>query len=119
MFGPILQSLVGRLKSQTDGAAPTGLFSAAASLAKRMGEQQSQAAGVGHVGTPAALSSATSVREAAGSVVINISGDATAETVERLRRVAQEEFARGAPGLINGAVSRVADERRRNPRYLR
>ena len=52
-------------------------------------------------------------------VTINVAGDATAETVEKMRRVARDEFTRGAPGVVRSAVSAVASEHRADPSYLR
>lgn len=40
-------------------------------------------------------------------IVINISGDATDETVEKMRRVAQNEFAKASPGLIKRSAAEV------------
>lgn len=55
----------------------------------------------------------------AGDVYITITGDATNETVEKMRRVAREEFTRGSPGLVKASVSAVAREHRADASYLR
>jgi len=52
-------------------------------------------------------------------VTINVAGDATNETVEKMRRVAREEYTRSTPSTIKTAVSAVAREHRADPSYLR
>jgi tape measure domain-containing protein len=53
------------------------------------------------------------------NITINIAGDATAETVAKLRAVAREEFARSTPGLVRQAVGAVGDRHRADSGYLR
>lgn len=52
-------------------------------------------------------------------VPITVQGDATAETVEKLRRVAREEIGRAAPGIVRTSVGAVSDTHRRDANYLR
>jgi hypothetical protein len=51
--------------------------------------------------------------------VFNIAGDATDATVERMRRVAREEFTRGSPALVKQSVQAVGREYRADAGYLR
>lgn len=53
------------------------------------------------------------------TVNITVAGDATDATIERMRRVAETVFARGAPGLVRSSVEAVRGEHVRNPGYLR
>ena len=54
-----------------------------------------------------------------GDVYITIQGDATDETVAKLRQVAREEYARSAPGTVKQAVGAVASKHRADPGYLK
>lgn len=56
--------------------------------------------------------------QAPANVTINIAGDATEETVEKLRRVARQEIASAAPSIVSKSVQSVAKEHRSNRNYL-
>lgn len=60
----------------------------------------------------------TGAAPAAAPIYITVQGDATDATVEKMRRVAQQEFARSSPSVVKASVSSVADEYRRNRGYL-
>jgi hypothetical protein len=53
------------------------------------------------------------------NISISIQGDATNETVERLRQVVRNELAGAAPGLVNSSVQAVRAANLRDPSYLR
>lgn len=52
------------------------------------------------------------------NVYISVAGDATAETVEKLRRVAREEFRTMAPGVVRDSVDAVRTEHLADRNYL-
>jgi tape measure domain-containing protein len=53
------------------------------------------------------------------NVNITITGDATDETVERMRSVARQEFAQQMPRAVNASVDAVRDRNVRDRNYLR
>jgi phage-related minor tail protein len=55
----------------------------------------------------------------APTININISGDATDETVEKFRYVARQELAAAMPGTIQRSVAAVRQEHTRNSNYLK
>lgn len=69
----------------------------------------------GRLGVAAASGSGGGVT----NVTINVAGDATEKTVAEMRRVAREEFTRGAPGVVRESVAAVRNENTRNPNFLR
>ena len=71
----------------------------------------------GSLGVSSTGGSAPAVR--GGDVYISVAGDATAETVAKLRQVARQEFAKASPDLVRTSVSAVAKEHRANNQYLR
>lgn len=53
------------------------------------------------------------------NINISVAGDATADTVEKLRQVARTEIAAATGGIVKQSVGAVADNHRRDARYLR
>jgi hypothetical protein len=52
-------------------------------------------------------------------IIFNIDGDATDATVEKMRRIAQQELLAGAPSIVERSVGTVAQRHRNDPSYLR